>query len=248
MFLGHVTIPLAPVIHYKTTNRIYTLTSLDDDSEFNTGSFMKEPRKAKNSAANASQPQEELRQHVPKQTTKRYREFLKFLENEQLEARLATSQKQHVFVEKTFAGSTCNSCQSMMVGTQLYCSECKFVCHLKCNEDLPPICGGKGAIRLKLEIRRTVVLKLPYYIPIIDLMLSHDYQILIAYGKFSTFREDIARRFIKILDSEDGLEFIKSIVVQEINNSEDSRTLFRANSLATKALDVYMKAVGTGII
>lgn len=216
-----------------------------------TASFMKEPRKAKASSVTSPQPPEELRQHIPKQNSKRYREFIKYIQNQFLQAQLTnephTSQKQHFFIEKTFAGSTCHSCQNMMVGTQLSCSDCKFVCHLKCNEGLPPTCGGKGAIRLKLEIRKTVVLTLTYYLSIIELLRSHNYQILIAYGKFSSSREDIARKFIKIVDSDEGLEFIKSIISQEIMQSEDSKTLFRANSLATKALDVYMKVIGTGL-
>ncbi|KAJ3257566.1 hypothetical protein HK103_004475 [Boothiomyces macroporosus] len=61
----------------------------------------------------------------------------------------------------------------------------------------------------------------------ISLLSENDYQILIYLGKVSPSREEAAKCLSK-------------------DNIDDAKTLFRANSMASKALDVYMKFVATG--
>ncbi|KAJ3321149.1 hypothetical protein HDV06_004602 [Boothiomyces sp. JEL0866] len=227
-FIGHVTIPLAPVITKKQTNRWYALNPLDLESELPTKSS-KSRKKSITEGEKRSRP----------------REFVKSLHDK--EKIIPRTQKPHHFVEKTFALQSCSNCSSTMIGTHLSCTECGVGCHQKCKDSLAPTCGGLGALRLKIDITKMLILPYENYDNMISLLGENDYQILIYLGKVSSFREEAAKCLIKIYD-EDFHGLVKSIIKQEIEQSDDAKTLFRANSMASKALDVYMKYVATDFL
>ena len=135
----------------------------------------------------------------------------------------------------------------MMVGTQSGCVDCKLVFHTKCIESITPTCGGVGAIRLKMDISKTIVLDSTSYLTLLEVLQEEDFKIMTSLGKFSSAREDAAKCMIRILDvNDESLKFVKAMIYQEIMTAESPTTLFRANSMASKALDVYMKHVGGG--
>lgn len=70
---------------------------------------------------------------------------------------------------------------------------------------------------------------------------------MFLFGKVSPAREDAARCMIRILGPS-YKDFVKTCVKAEIEDSPDGRTLFRGNSMASKALDLYMKLVGTNYL
>jgi hypothetical protein len=131
----------------------------------------------------------------------------------------------------------------MMMGAHLSCQDCSLVCHQKCKDQIPPTCGGMGAIRLKLDLIRSYVMEFSYYQTLLEHLRKENYKALIVLGKVSNSREEAAKCLIRI-ENENYLTFVKSVVWQEIQASDSVATLFRANSMATKALDVYMKHVG----
>lgn len=244
VFLGNVTIPLSNVILYQTTTRSYQLTSICDDSDLNDSR-----RKEVNSGLKSNLKDEKLspvelefNQHTSKEPIKKYREFAKIIQQNEYSD---LCHRSHILSEKTFAGSNCHQCLSMMVGTQYACSECKFVVHKNCLLNVDPLCGSKGSLRLKMELTKTVVFEVNQYLPLLRLLVEDNFNLLVSFGRFSNSREEIARKFLKILNPKDRLEFVKRVVEQETLRSEDSKTLFRANSLGTKALDVFMKLIGT---
>jgi hypothetical protein len=151
-----------------------------------------------------------------------------------------------VFIDKVVV-SSCLQCSTMMMGTQSYCVDCKLTIHSKCTELVSPTCGGVGGIRLKMDLNKVIVLDSTAYSLLLDILKDKEFKIMVCLGKFSSAREEAAKCMIRILDVDDeALGFVKAVVLEEIMGSEDPKTLFRANSMASKALDVYMKFVGSG--
>ncbi|KAJ3032292.1 hypothetical protein HDV00_007715 [Rhizophlyctis rosea] len=117
------------------------------------------------------------------------------------------------------------------------------------KEIVGPHCGGVGVMRLRYKYEELMVLRMPYYEPLLHLLEKQDYAVLVILGRVSGEREDAARSLVKIFDSRSTLkQFLKRMVAIEIASAEDSKTLFRANSMATKSLDVFMKHVGGGYL
>jgi hypothetical protein len=57
-------------------------------------------------------------------------------------------------------------------------------------------------------------------------------------------REEAARCLITIHEGRGQvIDFLRSVISMEVNAASDCQTLFRANSMASKAIDVYMKQV-----
>lgn len=60
-------------------------------------------------------------------------------------------------------------------------------------------------------------------------------------------REDAAKAMIHTFDLMNKVEqFLKDILRNEVLSATETHTLFRGNSMASKAVDVYMKYVGLG--
>lgn len=58
-------------------------------------------------------------------------------------------------------------------------------------------------------------------------------------------KEDLANVLVRFFSTQDkGVEFVNLLIGHEIRSSADKATLFRGNTLATKAVDQYMKLVG----
>ncbi|KAJ2996628.1 hypothetical protein HDV02_006326 [Globomyces sp. JEL0801] len=224
-FLGHVTIPLGPVVTKSVTYRWYSLSLLDADES----TVLTKPKGRKKSIT------DEEKRSKP-------RDFVKNLHS--IGVATPQTQKPHKFVDKTFALSSCHNCNGVMVGTQSSCTDCSVSVHNKCKDSMTPTCGGYGALRLKIDVNTTFVLNLPMYQNLIDILQEEDFQLLIILGRVSQSREDAARSLIKVFNDK-YVNFVKSCVRQEILQSDDSKTLFRANSMASKCLDVYMKHVAS---
>ncbi|KAJ3035318.1 Ras GTPase-activating protein 2, partial [Rhizophlyctis rosea] len=159
------------------------------------------------------------------------------------------TRKRHNFEESLAPFGTCAHCSGMLIGLHLRCGECKVACHHKCKDIVAPHCGGVGVMRLRYKYEELMVLRMPYYEPLLHLLEKQDYAVLVILGRVSGEREDAARSLVRIFDSRSTLkQFLKKMIAIEVANAEDSKTLFRANSMATKALDVFMKHVGGGYL
>lgn len=154
------------------------------------------------------------------------------------------TEKAHQWLDRAFALAPCSYCNNVLVGTQSLCGVCNIGVHHKCIEGVPKLCGGMGSIRLQLRLTQMTIMAVEHYRQFVILLSEQDYLLLNMLGRVSHHREDAAKCMINILNEKFG-DFVESCVRQEILLSQDARTLFRANSMASKALDVYMKHVGT---
>ncbi|XP_061842114.1 rasGAP-activating-like protein 1 isoform X1 [Nerophis lumbriciformis] len=116
--------------------------------------------------------------------------------------------------------------------------------------------GGKlGALRLKVRLVEDQILPSLYYQPLIDLLVEsvispaevEDSSALTLLEEVTTVesRQDVAMTLVKIYLGQ-GLvvPFLDYLNTREVNITTDPNTLFRSNSLASKAMEQFMKAVG----
>uniref|UniRef100_A0A1A7YHD8 RAS protein activator like 1 (GAP1 like) n=2 Tax=Iconisemion striatum TaxID=60296 RepID=A0A1A7YHD8_9TELE len=116
--------------------------------------------------------------------------------------------------------------------------------------------GGKlGALRLKVRLVEDQILPSMYYQPLIDLLVEsvispaevEDSSALSMLEEVTTIesRQDVAMTLVKIYLGQ-GLvvPFLDYLNTREVNHTTDPNTLFRSNSLASKAMEQFMKAVG----
>uniref|UniRef100_A0A8C9R1C3 RAS protein activator like 1 n=1 Tax=Scleropages formosus TaxID=113540 RepID=A0A8C9R1C3_SCLFO len=116
--------------------------------------------------------------------------------------------------------------------------------------------GGKlGALRLKVRLVEERILPSACYQPLIDLLAESvispaeedDVSPLTLLEDVTTAesRQDVAMTLVKIYLGQ-GLvvPFLDYLNTREVNRTSDPNTLFRSNSLASKAMEQFMKAVG----
>ncbi|XP_041644171.1 rasGAP-activating-like protein 1 isoform X1 [Cheilinus undulatus] len=116
--------------------------------------------------------------------------------------------------------------------------------------------GGKlGALRLKVRLVEDRILPSVYYQPLIHLLVEsvisptevEDTSALTMLEEVTTVesRQDVAMTLVKIYLGQ-GLvvPFLDYLNTREVNHTTDPNTLFRSNSLSSKAMEQFMKAVG----
>uniref|UniRef100_A0A671UMJ0 RAS protein activator like 1 n=1 Tax=Sparus aurata TaxID=8175 RepID=A0A671UMJ0_SPAAU len=116
--------------------------------------------------------------------------------------------------------------------------------------------GGKlGALRLKVRLVEDRILPSVYYQPLIHLLVEsvisptevEDSSALTMLEEVTTVesRQDVAMTLVKIYLGQ-GLvvPFLDYLNTREVNHTTDPNTLFRSNSLSSKAMEQFMKAVG----
>ncbi|TPX62940.1 hypothetical protein PhCBS80983_g00191 [Powellomyces hirtus] len=155
----------------------------------------------------------------------------------------------HKLVDTKFL-STISFCGHCGLGlspgrTHLQCSQCKISCHLNCSKVIANNCGTIGAVRVKIKYSASTILPLENYRPFLDLLSQDGYRLCHLFGKVSKDREDAAWPLIKLMEADNVTQvFLLAIIQAEIADTNDPNTLFRANSMASKAVDVYMRYLG----
>ncbi|KAK2899200.1 hypothetical protein Q8A67_010618 [Cirrhinus molitorella] len=116
--------------------------------------------------------------------------------------------------------------------------------------------GGKlGALRLKVRLAEERILPSVYYQPLIDLLVEavispsevDEPTPLTLLEEVTTVesRQDVAMTLVKIyLGQGMVVPFLDYLNTREVHSTTDPNTLFRSNSLASKAMEQFMKAVG----
>ncbi|XP_042344073.1 rasGAP-activating-like protein 1 isoform X4 [Plectropomus leopardus] len=115
--------------------------------------------------------------------------------------------------------------------------------------------GGKlGALRLKVRLVEDRILPSVYYQPLIHLLVEsvisptevEDSSALTMLEEVNTVesRQDVAMTLVKIYLGQ-GLvvPFLDYLNTREVNHTTDPNTLFRSNSLSSKAMEQFMKDV-----
>jgi hypothetical protein len=106
-----------------------------------------------------------------------------------------------------------------------------------------------GEIRLALKYTEAQIHPKAIYEDMFKVLTEEDLLIPITLGEVSSEREECAHSLLKIFFSRHkALLLLKSLTTHEINSTENVDIIFRGNSQATKALDVYMKLVGSAYL
>uniref|UniRef100_A0A8C3G7R0 RAS protein activator like 1 n=1 Tax=Cyclopterus lumpus TaxID=8103 RepID=A0A8C3G7R0_CYCLU len=100
-----------------------------------------------------------------------------------------------------------------------------------------------GALRLKVCLVEDRILPSVYYQPLIHLLV--DALTMLEEVNTVESRQDVAMTLVKIYLGQ-GLvvPFLDYLNTREVNHTTDPNTLFRSNSLSSKAMEQFMKAVG----
>ncbi|KJE95651.1 RAS p21 protein activator 3 [Capsaspora owczarzaki ATCC 30864] len=155
--------------------------------------------------------------------------------------------KPHLFEPKFFKQpSNCGHCYSsmwMVEGAQ--CTHCGLNCHEKCKINIPALCGTVGQVRIKYKYTDDPVLSLSTYLPLYEVLPEQDYYIIMLLQAASNQKEDVARCLVRIFEGQgNALTFLNTMARKEVTSTADPNTIFRGNSLATKAFDAYLKLHG----
>ncbi|KAF9358785.1 hypothetical protein BGX26_000928 [Mortierella sp. AD094] len=106
-----------------------------------------------------------------------------------------------------------------------------------------------GDLRLKLKYEEQIVLPLTNYYELLEIIVNfQENNVISRLAEFVPDLEGFAKNVLRILEGRDlAIPWLNSLIDEEIAESDPTRvnTLFRGNTLLTKALDAYMRLVGT---
>jgi hypothetical protein len=101
-----------------------------------------------------------------------------------------------------------------------------------------------GDIRMVLKYTQEMVLPSVEYTELLELMMEDKFAVLRALGSVTTEKEDVGRCLSQIFEAKGKAEeLIICLTCEEVAHTNDPDVLFRANSLATKTFDYYLKLV-----
>lgn len=170
------------------------------------------------------------------------------LQSVETEAKSKSKKNIHKFSEMKFASTSyCAKCFEVIqpFDVESQCKECRVNCHTKCSVLMGKNCGQIPLLRLRLSYLAVPVYLMTKYEKMLDVISEDSYSLCTLFGFVIQEREDLARSIIRILDQRGkAVDFIKNLLNNEVQTSANVATLFRANSMASKAIDVYMKHVG----
>ena len=157
--------------------------------------------------------------------------------------------KSHEYKEfKLTTPQTCDKCRQVLWGvnhTGMKCTSCNSVCHAKCAAQMGQNCGTAGLLRLKYLYTEEYILPAENYDKLMDLLTDDKFNVVKALGRVTEEREEVAKTLVTIFEhSNQAVKFLNAVAAMEIRSTSDPNTIFRANSLGSKAIDQYMKLVG----
>ena len=101
-----------------------------------------------------------------------------------------------------------------------------------------------GDLRLVLKYTEETVLPSVEYTELLSLPLDERLDVVRALSKVTHEKEDVGRCLSQIFEAKGRAEdLIIALTCDEVEQTDDSDVLFRANSLATKTFDYYLKLV-----
>ena len=102
-----------------------------------------------------------------------------------------------------------------------------------------------GDIRIVLKYTEETVLPNNAYDELWELLLNDKMEIIQLLGKITKEKEDVGRTLARLFEFKGkASDLIITLTCREVEETADPDVIFRANSLATKAFDYYMKLVG----
>jgi len=235
-FLGHCFVPLSDIPVNSSVDKRYTLLS--------------KPARIYHSVKNKGKTIKGKKRYtmVDGDTKLNHRQFIQRLQRSDQKDNVPTTKRSHRLLDtKFYSISFCGHCGGIIwvTKTHLKCGNCNFCCHQQCAKYVSDNCGGVVTLLLKISYNERYVLPLEFYNSFLNVINENQYYLIELFGKLSTEREAAALSLIKIqLKNENLFDCLKALIEIEISEAESSQTLFRANSMVSKVLDVYMKYTG----
>ncbi|RKO93011.1 hypothetical protein BDK51DRAFT_28758 [Blyttiomyces helicus] len=188
----------------------------------------------------------------------RAKQLVRSIQSGSQDADPARTKRAHKLIDTKFTAiSFCGHCAGVMPVQKTH-YQCSICCHVPCAKLTTNNCGSVvphyrvafggplGTLRLRIKYSESAVLPLENYLPFLDLVAQHQFRLAHLFGKVSKDREEAAMCFIKLTEAQAKTQpFLFALITAEIEETSDPNTLFRANSMASKALEVYMKHLGS---
>jgi hypothetical protein len=106
-----------------------------------------------------------------------------------------------------------------------------------------------GDVRVTLKLNKVVVYPLEYYEPLIKFLFEEEGKRCVEVLEKTTIgpelRNSISQTLVRIYEARNKApSVLRTLISHEVDDAPDVETLFRANSIGSKAVDSYMKLVG----
>lgn len=163
--------------------------------------------------------------------------------------KLIGSRRPHKFVDTKAPGMTfCAHCCNVLWPGRVFqhCKECRVSVHLRCATVVANNCGDVPTVRTRIKHVESMVLPLSCYEPMLRLLEKNNFALTQC---VSNERDTVAAGLVRIFDHRGNvLDFLCALVDAEVDAASDVPTLFRANSMASKAIDHYMKLIASAYL
>jgi hypothetical protein len=104
-------------------------------------------------------------------------------------------------------------------------------------------------IRIKTHYTNEFLLPLPTYKPLLNVLVDPKLHMVSCLERIVEERDEIARILVRVMISIDHHEqYLLSLCLREIDSTASPSLIFRANSLASKSVDHFMKVVGSSYL
>ncbi|CDW56472.1 Ras GTPase activating protein [Trichuris trichiura] len=120
-----------------------------------------------------------------------------------------------------------------------------------CGHDKSASKGGGGgeaiSLRVKARFQSVTVLPLKVYVRLLQFLTENYLQLCLVLEPVLSVRakEDFATSLVRIMHSQHlAKNFLCDLIMAEIEGLENDHLMFRGNSLATKAVEAYIKLIG----
>ncbi|OUM64490.1 hypothetical protein PIROE2DRAFT_8726 [Piromyces sp. E2] len=224
-FLGHCFVSLSDIPVNSSVDKRYTLLS--------------KPARIYHSIKNKGKGTLKSKKRftmVDGDTKINHRQFIQRLQRSDQKDNVPTTKRSHRLLDtKFYSISFCGHCGGIIWVTKT---------HLKCVISVA-INNVQNMYLIIVVVSESYVLPIEFYNSFLNIINENRYYLIELFGKLSTEREGAALSLIKIQLKHDNLfDCLKSLIEIEVSEAESSQTLFRANSMVSKIIDVYMKYTG----
>eukprot|EP01137_Pigoraptor_chileana_P021992 Opistho-2@86394 len=157
----------------------------------------------------------------------------------------------HNFEVKHFkTGSNCAQCfGSVWMVEGAHCRNCGLNVHEECKKKMPQLCGLVGQLRIKYKYTEEPILPLQVYEPFMSLIFGEELYLINLLQDSTAQKEDVGRALVRVYEAKGECPaFLRSMSAMEITATNEANTIFRGNSLVTKAFDAYLKLHGMGYL
>ncbi|KAJ3363087.1 RasGAP-activating-like protein 1 [Allomyces arbusculus] len=109
--------------------------------------------------------------------------------------------------------------------------------------------GNSGSIRIRLTYTNEYILPLPVFKPLVTVMIDPQMHVITCMERVVEDRDETARVLLHVMFSiQLHDQYLESVCAAELEHTADPALLFRANSLASKSVDHFMKLVAVSYL